>query len=59
MSVRNISLIGVGLLLLVVASLSIYVKVSMAENEPNESFSKLSQEQHEVVLKELDDFKSI
>ena len=29
----------------------------MAENEPNESFSKLSQEQREVVLKELDDFQ--
>jgi hypothetical protein len=55
--VRFISLIGVGLLLLVIASLPIYGKVSTAENEADNSFSQSSQGQREVVLKELDNFQ--
>jgi hypothetical protein len=55
--VRFISLIGVGLLLLVIASLPIYGKVSTGENEADNSFSQSSQGQREVVLKELDNFQ--
>ncbi|MBK3494119.1 hypothetical protein JFL43_04450 [Viridibacillus sp. YIM B01967] len=50
-------LIVVALLLLVVTSLFIFNKFSVAKEESYDEFSKLSQEKREAAIKKFDDFQ--